>query len=471
MSRKIFWEIAVPVTSLLLVSTGNQDIGSRAVRSGLPFSGPATSSTINLDPVSWIIGIIALLAIISAVIIIRIIIHQLRKVTIAAEKISSGQFDQQIQINSGNEVGKLALAFNKMSANLKNMMATISDEKTKLETILSTMADGVIMTDSKGNIMLINQACESLFNIQVDKVIGKPLIEVIINYEIDNVLRKCIETNRKQVVQIDTTSGQFLRVIAAPVKSDIIPGVLILFQDLSEMRSLQTMRREFIGNVSHELRTPLAAIKAIVDTLQDGAINDQDVAKDFLSKINFEIDSMTQMVNELIEISRVETGKARLNLEPVNLRLLIGDVITHLTPQAERKMLNIAADLEDLPTIQADREKIQQVITNILHNAIKFTPAQGKIIISDKLSNNKVIISVTDTGIGISKEDLTHIFERFFKADKSRSSEGSGLGLAVAKHIVQAHGGEIRAESQEGEGSTFSFSIPLSNPDQFVLTS
>ncbi len=234
-----------------------------------------------------------------------------------------------------------AQAFNKMSANLKDMMATISDDKSKLETILSTMADGVIMTDSRGNILLANQASETLFNFQGNNVIGKPLIEVIFNYEIDNVLKNCLETNRKQIVQIDTTSGRFLRVIAAPLQSNKIPGALLLFQDLTEMRSLQTMRREFVGNVSHELRTPLAAIKAIVDTLQDGAIDDKEVAQDFLNKVNLEVDSMTQMVNELIELSRIETGKAKLNLEPVNLNLLIGEVITHLTPQAERKMVTI----------------------------------------------------------------------------------------------------------------------------------
>lgn len=449
--------VAVPIVS--------QGTVLGIARVGLPLTAVENSTASTLHTISWAIVIAAILVIIAAAVITRTILRQVRQVTRAAEKISSGQFDQQIQISSNDELGKLAQSFNKMSTNLKDMMAIISDDKSKLETVLSTMADGVIMTDSKGNIMLINQACEFLFGIQGDRITGKPLIEAIINYEIDNVLKKCIETNKKQIAQIDTINGRFLRVIASPLQSNKIPGVLLLLQDLTEMRNLQTMRREFIGNVSHELRTPLAAIKAITDTLQDGAIDDKEFARDFLNKVNSEIDSLTQMVNELIEISRIETGKTKLNLETTDLHSLIEDVIAHLTPQAERKPVAIITKFEDdLPSIQVDREKIRQVLINILHNAIKFTPAQGTISVSGKVSGDNANVSVADTGIGISKADLPHIFERFFKADKSRSSGGSGLGLAIAKHIIQAHGGEIWAESQEGKGSTFSFSIPLSPP-------
>ncbi len=342
-------------------------------------------------------------------------------------------------------------------------MATISDEKSKLAAILSNIADGVIMTDSKTRIILANPASEHLFNFQQNKAIEKPLIEVLLNYEIDELLKKCINTGQERKAQIDTTGGKFLMVIAVPLKTNKISGALLLFQDLTEMRGLQTMRREFVGNISHELRTPLAAIKAIIETLQDGAIKDSTVAEDFLNRVNLEVDSLTQMVNELIELSRIETGKTHLNMEPVNLNQEIQEAVSHLSPQAERKSVSLVLQLNGgLPLVLADRERLQQVIINIVHNAIKFTPSQGKITIQSDATDNSIMVHVSDTGIGISRDDLPHIFERFFKADKSRSNSGSGLGLAIAKHIVQAHNGKIWVQSQEGQGSTFSFSIPLS---------
>jgi two-component system, OmpR family, phosphate regulon sensor histidine kinase PhoR len=410
--------------------------------------------------VAWAMLIVALLVIAAAAIITRMILRSVKQVTQAAVRISSGQFDLRIPIRSSDELGRMGQAFNKMSASLNETLTAISAEKSKLLTILETMADGVILTDSKGNILLSNQSSQSIFGFRESVVVGKPLIEVIINHEIEGVLRKCLETGRKQVAQIDTSGGKFLRVIAAPLKAQP-PGALLLFQDLTEMRSLQTIRRQFVGNISHELRTPLAGIKAVVETLQDGAIDDRRTALDFLERINHEVDNLTQIVNELIQLSRLETGKVELKLEPLDLNLLVRQIIDHLAPQAERKSITLVGDLfEDIPPVRADRDRLRQVMINILHNAVKFTPDGGKITLSTRLEGENVVVAVADTGIGISKEDLPHIFERFFKADKSRSGEGSGLGLAIARHIVQAHGGEIRVQSQEGRGSTFSFTLP-----------
>jgi two-component system phosphate regulon sensor histidine kinase PhoR len=222
------------------------------------------------------------------------------------------------------------------------------------------------------------------------------------------------------------------------------------------------MRREFVGNISHELRTPLAAIKAIVDTLRDGAINDPEAATDFVNRLDVEVDGMTQMVSELIELSRIETGKIKLKLEPLNLNLLAEEVIARLGPQADRQQVSLSAELASgLPAVQVDKERIKQVMMNIIHNAIKFTATGGKVIVSTRLDGELVTTQVSDTGIGISREDLPHIFERFFKADKSRSTSGTGLGLAIAKHTVQIHGGSVWVQSEEGKGSTFGFSLPL----------
>jgi two-component system phosphate regulon sensor histidine kinase PhoR len=268
--------------------------------------------------------------------------------------------------------------------------------------------------------------------------------------------------NQKQSAFVDTTSGRFLMVIAVIIKDSHMPGTLLLFQDLTELRSLQTMRRQLVGNISHELRTPLAGMKAVVETLRDGAIDDKQVALDFLDKLNHEVDSMTQLINELIELSRIESGTTKLSLEPLDINNLIKGIITRLSPQAARKQIVMSTELDgNIPVVQADKERIAQVITNLVQNAVKFTPYNGRITVTTSHTSDIVKVHISDTGIGISKEDLPHIFERFFKADKSRAAEGSGLGLAIAKHIVKAHGGEIHVASQEGKGSVFSFSLPI----------
>ncbi|MEJ2047318.1 MAG: ATP-binding protein, partial [Dehalococcoidia bacterium] len=257
--------------------------------------------------------------------------------------------------------------------------------------------------------------------------------------------------------------SRFLRIIALPLKTDrSTTGAWVLFQDLTELRSLQTMRRELVGNISHELRTPLSTIKAIVETLKDGAINDQEVAEGFLTSIDSEVDRMTQIVAELTELSRIETGKAEFNLEETNLNLLVKETMAQLSPYAERQGVAVATDLSDnLPPVTADRERIRQVVTNLLHNAIKFSHQGGRVVISTRQEGGYVSVSIADKGIGIAREDLPHVFERFYKADKSRSGGGTGLGLAIAKHVVQAHGGEISVQSEEGKGSVFSFTLPL----------
>jgi two-component system phosphate regulon sensor histidine kinase PhoR len=444
------------------VTVTNQGEIVGIARVALPLTAVESSVNSAVITIMWAIAIATLLIIVAAALIARMITRPVRQITKAAEGIAAGKLDQQIPIQTKDEIGQLGRAFNEMSISLKNMMATIVDERSKLVTVLSSLTDGVVMTDSEGSIALVNPAAERLFNFKEAKVMGQPLIEAVHDYEIDDVAKKCLKTANEQTAQLDSVTGRFLRVIAVPLTTGKLTGVLVLFQDLTEMRSLQTMRREFVGNISHELRTPLAAIKAIVETLQGGAINDKEAAMDFLNRLDVEVDGMTQIVAELIELSRIETGRIKLKLEPVNLNLLIEEVIAKLSPQAERQQVSLLTELSsDLPPVPADRDRIQQVILNIVHNAIKFTPPGGKATVYAKPQKDTVTVSVADTGIGISKEDLPHIFERFFKADKSRSSSGTGLGLAIAKHTVQAHGGSIWVQSEEGKGSTFSFSLPL----------
>jgi two-component system phosphate regulon sensor histidine kinase PhoR len=348
-----------------------------------------------------------------------------------------------------------------MSFKLKELVDTISADKARLETILENMADGVIMTDNEGRILLANRAIKKL--LEIEDAVDMPLINAVRDYEVDELFKHCLQSNDIRFVQFESSrTKRYLRAIALPISGSRSGSVLILFQDLTDIRNLQTTRRELIGNISHEFRTPLAGIKAMVETLQDGAIDDRETANNFLTRIDNEVDRLTQMVAELTELMRIETGKSELKFEPVNFNALVEEVINQLSPQIEKQELSIKTDLDTtLPLVPVDIERMRQVIINLVHNAIKFTPSPGNITITTRQSNNSVTVEVADTGTGISRDDLPHVFERFYKADRARTGGGTGMGLAIAKHVIEAHGGSIRVQSEEGKGAAFSFDIPL----------
>jgi two-component system phosphate regulon sensor histidine kinase PhoR len=451
--------LAVPIT--------NQSDVAGVARVALPLVAVQTS----VNHVILIIGLAmagtTVVAIMAAALIARATTRPIREMTKASRKIAGGELGQKIPISSRDETAQLAQAFNEMSLNLSKLVGDISTEKTKLQTILSNMADAVMMVDVEGKVVLGNRATERLFNVREKDAIDKPLIEVVHDHEAEEILKLCLKTSQTQTGQFESViSKRFIRVIAVPLVDDSLTGALLLFQDLTELRGLQTMRRELIGNISHELRTPLAGIKAMLETLKEGAIEDKQAAADFLSRIEGEADRMTQMVSEITELSRIETGRAELRMTPLNLKLLVEEVAAQLNPLAQRHQVTITTDLAtDLPAGRGDKDRIRQALVNLVHNAIKFNHPGGSVTMSTKASGEFVIVSVSDTGVGIPEEELPHVFERFYKADRARTRGGSGLGLAIAKHIVQAHGGSIWAQSEEGQGSTFSFSLPIpANP-------
>ncbi len=432
-------------------------------RVALPLTQVELSVRRTVVSVIVAVAIATLLVILATFLLAGTITRPVRRITRAAEAIASGRLDQEIPVRSQDEIGRLGRAFNEMSVSVKTAMSSVTSEKGRLAAILSGLTDGVLVTDASSALVMANPAAESLLGFKETAAVGRPLIEAVHDHDVDAAVSRCLRTASQQQVQTDSLAGRFLRVIAVPLNVGGVKGALVIVQDLTELRTLQTMRREFVGNVSHELRTPLAGIKAIVDTLRDGAVNDSAVATDFLNRLDAEVDRMTQMINELIELSRIETGSIKLNIGPVDINDVARDVLARLGPQADRKHVALNATLSaGLPSMSADRQRVEQVVTNIVHNAIKFTPSGGSVTVSTKLDAANVLTEVTDTGIGISKQDLPHIYERFFKADKSRSSSGTGLGLAIAKHTVQAHGGTVWVKSEEGRGSTFGFSLPLS---------
>jgi two-component system, OmpR family, phosphate regulon sensor histidine kinase PhoR len=254
---------------------------------------------------------------------------------------------------------------------------------------------------------------------------------------------------------------QFLQIIVMPDRH-APGGSLLLIQDLTRLRRLETVRRDFISNISHELRTPLASLRALAETLQAGALDDPPAARRFLDRMQTEVDALTQMVHELLELSRIESGRLTLDFKPVGASELLSSASERMHMQAERAGLTLRVETADsLPKIRADTARLEQVLVNLIHNSVKFTKPGGEIVLLAKAINGAVRFAVKDTGVGIPLDDLPRIFERFYKSDRSRAGGGTGLGLSIARHIVESHGGLIWVDSIEGQGSTFFFTIPF----------
>jgi two-component system, OmpR family, phosphate regulon sensor histidine kinase PhoR len=289
------------------------------------------------------------------------------------------------------------------------------------------------------------------------------VVQAVRDHRIVEVFRQCQQSGQEESAVLELEDNRFLRIIVTPFIKRSHRGHVVILQDLTRLHHLQTVRQDFISNISHELRTPLAALRALVDTLNDGAIDDPPAAQRFLHRMEVEVDAMTQMVQELLELAHIESGHAPLRLQELPAAGVIAAGAERLRPQAERAELTYTIDLAaDLPSVIVDPDRIQQVVTNLVHNAIKFTRAGGQITVTahHDAPRGEVIVQVCDTGVGIAPEDCARIFERFYKADRARASGGTGLGLAIAKHVVQAHSGRIWAESSIGKGSTFCFSLP-----------
>jgi len=404
----------------------------------------------------------ALLAGLLALFIAERIAQPVRRLTEVVQRMTRGDLSARLLPIPHGEVGVLTQAFNQMAARLQGMITTLVEERGRLTAVLDNMADGVVITDGEGRVRLINPAAARLLSTDEEAALGRPFAQVARDHRLIGLWQQCCEQNEEQFASVEVGRlGPFLQAIATPLRDAGPQASLVILQDLTRIRRLETVRRDFISNISHELRTPLASLQALVDTLRDGALDDPPAARHFLDSIETEVEALTQMVQELLELSRIESGQAPMRLIPTSVADVVFPPVERLRPQAERAGLSITIDLSpNLPTVLADAERAQQVITNLVHNAIKFTPSGGQVTLSAQPVGEEMILSVRDTGVGIPADDLPRIFERFYKADRARSGGGTGLGLAIAKHIVQAHGGRIWAESVEGKGSTFYVALP-----------
>ena len=381
-----------------------------------------------------------------------------------ARRIAAGTIEIDTRPSPVEELGDLRSSLNGMVIELQELVAEIRQSRAELEATLSTLTDGVILTGAEGDVIRMNAAAAQMLHVDVEEVISLPFVVVTRDHELNALHRQSVRTG-----QIAQRSGIELgfdrRMIDAVVQPVVGQGnqlTLVVLRDQTELRKLEQVRREFVANVSHELRTPLASIRALVETLEAGALDEPEIATDFLGRIVTEVDRLAALVDELLDLARLESGRVALRLEPLAPADLLTRGAQRLLPQVERARLTLDVAIDpDLPAVLADRSRIEQVLLNLVHNAIKFTPPGGTISVRAEVQGAMLLVEVRDTGVGIGPEELPRLFERFYKTDKARRSDGTGLGLAIAKHIVMIHGGTITARSVVNQGATFLFTLPL----------
>jgi len=386
-------------------------------------------------------------------------------ITKKAESITSGDFDQVLEVKSNDEIGKLTGTFNYMASQLKSMLNEISNEKNKFEMILNYMTDGIIAFNRSGFIIHINTAAAAFLESErPDQTFTDITKELNIPYTLDELLSSEKLTDISCNVQI---KDMFLKIQFASFtdKENNIDGIIMVLQDNTKEHKLNNMRKEFVANVSHELKTPLTSIKSYSETLLDGAIEDIDTARNFVRVIYSESNRMDRIVKDLLLLSKHDSG-IKLNLQRLSPTELIYAVVEQLKLSVREKeqKLDVFSD-ENVPDIYGDRDRLEQLFLNVIGNAIKYTPEHGIITVNISPQENGVCIKVIDTGIGIPEKDLERIFERFYRVDKARSRQlgGTGLGLSIAKEIAESHGGTIQAKSKLHEGTEITVFLPVND--------
>lgn len=390
----------------------------------------------------------------------------LREIATVARSMAQGDFSRKPSVRSQDEIGELARALMYMSDEIEKKIEKIQQESVKLDAVLSSMVEGIMVVNEKGRIVLLNPSLKKIFLVDTEPD-GKMPLEVIANAKVQSIVDQALHSHARWVseeVVVSHPMEKILQANAVPiVRSGHMEGAVIVFHDITELRRLEKIRQDFVANVSHELRTPISSIKGYAETLLDGAIHEQEHARDFLNIIYQDSNRLASLISDLLDLSKIESGKMKMDLSPTDLKPIFERCLGVLKKTIEIKSLSISLDAPDqLPKVLGDDRRLAQVVLNLLDNAIKYTPESGSVKIKIYSSGSHVQADITDNGIGIPEQDIPRIFERFYRVDKSHSRElgGTGLGLSIAKHIVLAHQGQIWVRSDFGQGSTFSFTVP-----------
>jgi len=405
------------------------------------------------------------ISLIFAILLSVTIISPIKSLTQKSKRMASGDFDYTIDVKSPDEIGQLTETFNYMATELKTTLGAIQSEKEKVETIVQYMSDGVIAFDLSGSIIHINPAAKILLGISDD---AEPVFENV--FDTSEISRgqilyfKHFET----VERVIKRDGKEISAYFAPFKTDDKSGgIVVVLRDITEREKLDKSRRDFVANVSHELRTPLTTVKSYTETLQDSVADgsfDKDMFNSFLGVINSETDRMTRLVKDLLLLSSLDHSMKDMPMDDFDIGLLTQNIVSKLAHSANDKKQTLTYEpTNQLPLIHGNIDRLEQVITNVITNAIKYTPQNGQILVSTVFIFDSITIKVKDTGIGIPQKDIEHIFERFYRVDKARSREmgGTGLGLAIAKEIVEAHDGTISIKSTAGAGTEVMIKLPV----------
>ncbi|HJA46623.1 MAG TPA: cell wall metabolism sensor histidine kinase WalK [Candidatus Limosilactobacillus excrementigallinarum] len=460
----------VNVVPLLSNNNANNVVGAVYMRASLE----GVYSTIN--NISLIYVFAALVTIIIGLGITIIIsreitrpIEEMRKQTL---RIARGDYSGRVAVMGNDELGQLAGAINNLSVRVEESQEVSEAEQRRLNSVLSHMSDGVLATDRRGNITIINETAQQLLDVnEDDNVIGKSLLDIL-GIRKDYTMRELVDDDVQQIlIDNSDTSGIILSAYFSVVQreSGFVSGFVCVLHDVTSQQKEDQERKQFVSNVSHELRTPLTSVKSYVEALSDGAWKDAEIAPQFLKVVQDETDRMIRMINDLLSLSRMDSGTVKLNLEYVNINALFNYILDRFDmilkketdPQQKKYTIQRKITQKDL-WVEIDTDKFTQVIDNIMNNAVKYSPDGGVITARLMETKNHVIMSIADQGLGIPRKDIGHIFDRFFRVDKARSRKqgGTGLGLAISKEVVNLLGGQIWVDSIEGKGSTFYISLP-----------
>lgn len=458
----------IPVINVAesIKGAGESVTGVLYIRADLSSVNATTQESKNIFVQAMLVAL--LISAIISFLITNSITEPINDLTEKAEKMALGDFSQKIDVKSGDEIGRLAEMFNMLRQELDNKINVITNEKSKMETILRYMVDGLVALDLSGEIIHINPAAKALLDLS-DEEVYQLDFKGILNKLGKKDLTDGVESveSSEVISEIIGYDGKILSVRYARFmdddENDI--GVIMLIQDITEQQKLDQMQKDFVANVSHELRTPITTIKSYTETLLDGAGDDPEIRKNFLSVIDDEAERMTHLVKDLLQLSRLDNNREKLNCQEMDINILLRKCAEKVVLTAKAKEQTVICDIDDTKPLNVfvDRDRIQQVILNVLTNSIKYTPDGGTIKITSSLEGNAARVVISDNGIGISADEISRIFERFYRVDKARSRAmgGTGLGLSIAKHIVEAHHGTITADSIEGEGTSITIMLPV----------
>ncbi|MBT9171881.1 MAG: Alkaline phosphatase synthesis sensor protein PhoR [Syntrophomonadaceae bacterium] len=423
----------------------------------------------------WLLLSAALAAVVTTLLVVRKVgsgmTERLSQIAETVERISAGEMTGHTYLGGRDEIGQVAEAVNRMAASLREQVKEISANSNRLETILSTMVEGVIVFNEEGRTVLTNPAAKKMLSKREENWVGRSDLELIRNAELhDKIMIACLG-KRVQEHELKTVfpEEKLLSASIVPLKPGEPgkSGVLVVFRDITRLRRLEEIRADFAANVSHEMRTPLTAIRGYAETLLDGAYRDTETAVRFLKIIHRESERLNNLIEDVLMLSQIESGRADMELVPVNVAGLAEEVLESLLDRLSTHKLKLEVS-PGLPPVTGDRGLLRQALFNLLDNSLKYTPAYGEITLGAVREEHSIRIYVADNGIGIPLAAQARIFERFYRVDRARSRSlgGTGLGLAIVKHIVEAHHGRLKLESKEGQGTTVSLYIPVYPPDR-----